>query len=408
MFDYKRLDELCHLVTDGTHDTPKTFNSGVPFIKGIHVKQGRIDFDNSEFISKEDHEKIIQRSKPELGDILLANIGVNIGETAYVSKDIEFSIKNVALFKPNNKIIDGRYLSYLITLPSVQDELKKRRSGSAQPFLSLENLRSFKIKYHKSLVNQKLISSILSAFDDLIENNLKRIKLLEEAAELIYKEWFVNLRFPGHENVKIVGGVPEGWRKGKVEEFLDVAGGGTPSTENSDYWENGTIPWYTPTDLSKSKFLILLKSEKLITDSGLKGSSARLMEKDTILMTSRATIGLFGLVEHRFCTNQGFINIIPRRKEDKYFLLFNFKNRIEEIKGIATGSTFLEISKGKFRSMGMIFPDVKILNSFFDILNPIIQLESNLCKQINKLQESRDLLLPGLMNGSIDVEKFDS
>jgi len=208
------LADLCSLVTDGTHDSPQLLTNGVPFIKGKHISSGRIDFDGCDFISHSDHLKVIERSKPERGDTLFSNIG-SVGDAAFVDTDREFSIKNVALFKPNPKRVHPRYLFYLLKSPVTQGQLLARRSGSAQPFVGLNTLRSFVVTYHVRLADQERIAAILGAYDDLIEVNRRRIAVLEEMARRLFEEWFVHFRFPGHATHKMVetaqGPLPEGW-----------------------------------------------------------------------------------------------------------------------------------------------------------------------------------------------------
>jgi type I restriction enzyme S subunit len=386
--EQKTLAELCTKLTDGTHDSPKLQTSGMPFIKGVHVKQGIIDFENCDYITYEEHEKVIKRSKPEKNDILLANIGINIGELGYVKTDIEFSIKNVALLKVNQDSIDSRYLYYNLKNPSQQERLRNHKGGSAQPFLSLETLRGYKIQFHKLNSTQRKIASILSAYDDLIENNLKRIKLLEEKAFLRYKQIVREERM----------------EEFFIEEVCETLGGGTPATGDRRFWDEGEILWFSPTDLTKHHSIVLLESEKKITELGLQKSSAKLVPPKTILMTSRASIGYFGLINKPATTNQGFINIIPFNENHRAYMLFDLKNRKEEIIGNANGSTFLEISKGKFRQMKIKLPkEEKVLIDFEQEVEVIFNFIENLLKQNTKLREARDILLPKLMNGQIEV-----
>jgi type I restriction enzyme, S subunit len=215
------LPEICELVTDGTHDSPKLQLSGVPFIKGKHISSGRIDFSNCDYISEEDHQKCIRRVEPQKNDVLFSNIG-SVGDAARVTDDAEFSIKNVALFRPNPNRVDAIYFYYLVVSPFFRGHFLNVRSGSAQPFISLENFRSLRFPYLADRHVQERIGQILCTYDDLIENNRRRIELLEEAARLLYEEWFVRLRFPGHEHVKTVNGLPGAWERkplGKIAKL---------------------------------------------------------------------------------------------------------------------------------------------------------------------------------------------
>ena len=148
------LARVCRLVTDGTNDTPRPLSSGYPLIKAKEIVGGRIDFEKCALISQEEHLKVIARSKPERGDTLFAHIGASLGEAAFVNTVREFSIKNIALFKPDPDIMCGRYLYYLTISPRFQQLAKSMRTGSAQPFLSLNHLGYLKMglisccKYH--------------------------------------------------------------------------------------------------------------------------------------------------------------------------------------------------------------------------------------------------------------------
>lgn len=252
---------------------------------------------------------------------------------------------------------------------------------------------------------QEKISAILSNYDDLIAANQRRIALLEEAAHLIYREWFIHLRFPGHDSTPISDGKPEGWVTTTLGNVCTTLGGGTPSTKVAEYW-NGDITWVTPTDVTRNNSVVLLDSEKKISESGLKNSSARLLPPETILMTSRASIGYFALMDYPVCTNQGFISIIPEQDHSRMYLLFNLMNRIEEMTSLATGSTFKELSKRTFRSLTILWPADDILEKFNDAVYPMIQQIRVIKKQNSQLAQARDLLLPKLMSGQIDVSNI--
>ena len=263
-----------------------------------------------------------------------------------------------------NERIDNRFL--LWTILSKRNELNMLGRGSTVKGITLDILKSIEISL-PPLIVQRRIADILSAYDDLIDNNQKQIKLLEEAAMRLYKEWFVKLRFPGHENTKIVDGVPEGWEKLYIEDVCQTVGGGTPSTKVPSYYNNGTIPWVTPTDITRNDCLILLDTEKKITEEGLARSSAKMLPSETILMTSRASVGFFGISEQEVCTNQGFISCIPNNKNLMMFLLLNLMSRKDEIRQKAGGATYLEINKSTFRKLIVIKPDDTLLNELQSI-----------------------------------------
>ena len=300
----------------------------------------------------------------------------------------------------NEEELNIRYLCY--ALNQQLRLLKTMSSGSTTKFLTVRMLDNLDIPLLGINIQTQIVN-ILSAYDDLIENNQKQIKLLEEAAQRLYKEWFVNLRFPGHENTKIVDGVPEGWRVASIADICDTVGGGTPSTKIQSYYEKGDILWVTPTDITRNFSLALLDTEKKITPEGLKNSSAKMLPAETILMTSRASVGFFGMCKYEVCTNQGFISCIPKRENLQMYLLFNLKSRVEEIRQKAGGSTYLEISKTVFRELKIILPKDEVLAEYQKNVHDIFDEIYCRTEMIKSLVDMRNRLLPKLMSGEVEV-----
>lgn len=334
--------------------------------------------------------------------IIIGRVGAYCGAIQYCPS--QFWASDNTIVVKNQDGYDIKYLAYLLEIM----DLNQFAGGSAQPLLTHGWIKPISTKMPPLLIQQK-IAGILSAYDDLIENNLKRIKLLEELAQITYEQWFVRLRFPGHESTPInpETNLPEGWERKTNGDCCDVSGGGTPSKTKPEYWDEGDVTWFSPTDLSKARSLCLLDSSAKITELGLQKSSAKLMPPESFMMTSRATIGLFGLIDKPYSTNQGFINVMPHSTHHEYFLLFNFKSRVDEFFSHATGATFPEISKSKFKRLVINWPDEVTLRNFHDKCRPIIQEMMNLTKQNKRLREARDILLPRLMTGMIDVEQYD-
>lgn len=285
-----------------------------------------------------------------------------------------------------------------------QQKLLSVAQGAAQQNINITNVKKIKVPT-PSLKEQNAIAKIISSYENLITTNQRRIALLEEAARLIYREWFVNLRFPGHDSTPMSDGEPKGWTTTTLGNVCTTLGGGTPSTKISEYW-NGNVTWVTPTDVTRNNSIVLLDSEKKISESGLKNSSAKLLPPETILMTSRASIGYFALMDYSVCTNQGFISIIPEKDHSRMYLLFNLMNRIEEMTSLATGSTFKELSKRTFRSLTILWPTDEILEKFNNSVYPMIHQIRVIKKQNSQLAQARDLLLPKLMSGQIDVSNI--
>lgn len=306
---------------------------------------------------------------------------------------------NTSLYVENFKGNNPRFVFYFL-----KNFLKKVQSDKAAvPGFNRNDLHARDVLIQKELIKQEKIAAILSAYDDLIENNRRRIELLEESARLLYQEWFVRLRFPGHETTRIINGIPLGWQRKCIENVAETIGGGTPSTKRTQFWDDGKIFWFVPGDLTNNNCLALLNSSRKISEHGLKNSSAKMLPPETILMTSRASIGFFGLFESDCCTNQGFINLIPKIPNFKMYLLHNLKSRVALINHLASGATFKEINKTTFKGISIIVPPDELLKKFEVLSYNFFQHTRLLLKQNQKLAEARDLLLPRLMSGEIEV-----
>ncbi len=381
------LDAVCTLVTDGTHDTPPVVDSGYPLIKAKEIVGGRIDFESCARIGEEEHFKVIARSKPERGDTLFAHIGASLGEAAHVGTTRPFSIKNIALFKPNPDIIYPRYLYFLVIGPVFQEMAKAARTGSAQPFLSLGHLRGHKIRFHKDITVQKKIATILSTYDDLIENNERRIKILEEMAQNLYREWFVNFRFPGHEKVKLVdsplGKIPEGWDVGRLDDALVLQRGfDLPKKQR----RTGTIPIYAATGISGYHSEGKVKGPGVVT--GRSGSLGEVTYVESDFWPLNTTLWV-----------KEFRRATPLYS---YYLL-----RKLGLKQYNSGVAVPTLNRNDIHGLNVLLPPRSVLSEFDSIVLNVFGQTRCICKKNRSLRETRDLLLPKLISGEVDVSELD-
>jgi type I restriction enzyme S subunit len=229
-------------------------------------------------------------------------------------------------------------------------------------------------------------------------------------ARRIYEEWFVRFCFPGHENVGTteseLGLIPVGWKISTVADTFDVLGGGTPPTSVEEYWHDGSINWYAPTDLTRSGQVFIDESGDKITPLGLAKSSARMFPAFSVMMTSRATLGVIAINTTEACTNQGFINCIPSKRFPLYVLFHWLKQNVGLFISLATGATFKEITKGNFKQIKLLLPPAILINRFQNLVEPMMQQLLNLQRKNSNLRRTRDLLLPKLISGEIDISNF--
>ena len=313
--------------------------------------------------------------------------------------DEDFWAHNTTLWVKDFQENDPKFIFYLLqTL-----DFKSLNGGVAVPTLNRNVLKNVFISYPKSVQTQKRIASILSTYDDLIENNLKRIKLLEETAQNIYKEWFVNFRFPNYENTPFneETGLPVGWEVKKLSELYNTSSGGTPKRDNPNYYE-GNIKWFRTNELQDN---FLIDSELHISEDALKNSSAKLFPKNTVLMAMYgATIGRLGVLTEEASTNQACCGIIPINENfgNSFIYYWLLKNR-EHILSLRMGAAQENISQTIIKDLEVIKPSSIILKEFNSKIDKINEIKINLTIQNQKLKEARDILLPRLMNRTIEV-----
>lgn len=254
------------------------------------------------------------------------------------------------------------------------------------------------------LLLQRKIAAILWAYDELIENNKRRIALLEKMAEEIYREWFVRLRFPGHDRVKVVKGVPDGWAPVPSNKVFRVMSGGTPNTDNPDYWD-GDIPFFTPKDASDSFYV--LTTERAITQKGLDSCNSQLYKKDTIFITARGTVGKICLAHRDMAMNQTCYALSPKEEGDMYFHFLSMKNAIAYIKGISKSGVFDNIIVDTFKIIPIFMPPASLIVRFNEYARPVFKQIGSLLESNELLIKTRDALLPRLISGKLSVENLD-
>lgn len=277
--------------------------------------------------------------------------------------------------------------------------LKTMSSGSTTKFLTVRMLDNLDIPL-PSINIQTEIVNILSAYDDLIENNQKQIKLLEEAAQRLYKEWFVDLRFPGHENTKIVDGVPEGWSVYPFSRKVDIMSGGTPKTSIPDYY-NGKIPFYTPKDSDGAFFAY--KTQMNITEGGLKNCNSRLYPPKTVIITARGTVGKTTILAVPMAMNQSCYALKMKENDAPYYLFFALNNEIKALQTMANGGVFNTIIGKTFDSINIQIPKDPLIYGFEETVRPFMEQIKNKLQANSKLIEARNRLLSKLMSGEVEV-----
>ncbi|QUB60000.1 restriction endonuclease subunit S [Prevotella melaninogenica] len=304
---------------------------------------------------------------------------------------------NTSLYVKDYKGNFPRYVYYFLQMM----HLEQYNTGAGVPTLNQNHLHSLKIKIHEKKLQQK-IASILSSYDRLIENNTRRIRLLEQMAENLYKEWFVRFRFPKHENVEMVNGLPKGWKRIKLIKNIKTSSGGTPSRNKGEYYKNGTIPWIKTGELQDC---ILINTEECITEDAVNNSSAKLFPKGTLLMAMYGVnVGKLGISEIEATCNQACCVFTPKHIDYKYYLFHYLKSIREYLLSISFGAAQQNLSQELIKSIRVLFPDEETNISFVKKVQPLFKEISIIQQQNQLLTRQRDLLLPRLMSGKLEVK----
>lgn len=281
---------------------------------------------------------------------------------------------------------------------------RKAMAGTAVG-ANIQNLSQGRLADYAATVpdydSQVRIAQWLSVYDNLIENNKKQIKLLEEAAECLYREWFVDLHFPGHEDVKIVDGVPEGWKKQKISEFGEIITGKTPSTIKEQYY-GGNIPFVKIPDMHNCVYPIV--TESTLTTEGANTQKNKFIPKNGIMVSCIATVGLVNIAIEPCQTNQQINSIVLHDEQDLYYTYFTMKRLKALLEGVGSnGATMTNVNKTKFGNLEVLYPSNNLRKDYFDYCKPIFEKIYALSIGVHKLSQVRDGLLPKLMSGEIEV-----
>ena len=297
-------------------------------------------------------------------------------------------------------ILLQEFIYYALQEKSFYEEAVSRATGAAQPDLSHGAFNSIQI-YLPPIESQRKITNILNAYDILIENNKKQIKLLEEAAERLYREWFVDLHFPGYENTEIIDGVPEGWKKQKISEFGEIITGKTPSTTKEQYY-GGNIPFVKIPDMHNCVYPIV--TESTLTTEGANTQKNKFIPKNGIMVSCIATVGLVNIAIETCQTNQQINSIVLNDEQDLYYTYFTMKRLKALLEGVGSnGATMTNVNKTKFGNLEVLYPGNNLRKDYFDYCKPIFEKIYALSIGVHKLSQVRDGLLPKLMSGEIEV-----
>ena len=397
------LNDVCELIVDCPHSTAYDEGSGYPLVRTPNIGRGRIIYSGMHRVCEEVYNKRNARAIPQTNDLIFAR-EATAGNVALIQEGEKVCLgQRTVLIRPNANLVNPAFLTYHLLAPEQQYKLLSTANGATVAHVNMPTIRNLKLSL-PPLATQHRIATILSRYDSLIENYQKQIKLLEEAAQRLYKEWFIDLHFPGHENTKIVDGLPEGWEKKKISDVCTMIGAGsTPSRRNNAYWDDGNIRWVKTKELLDNW---IFDTEEYITEEGLNNSSTKMFPVNTILMAIYAspTLGRLGILAQECCCNQAALGLVANEKLISwvwlYLKLFELR---DEFNAVARGAGQQNISGVVVKNWEITVPNKKTIEDFAKMAKPYFENAKSLQSQLRLLTEARDRLLPKLMSGEITI-----
>lgn len=401
------LNDACEFIVDCLHATAPTQEEGFPLIRTPNIGKGRLDLDGVYRVSEETYQAWTRRAVPQPDDLVLAR-EAPAGNVAILKNGEKVCLgQRTVHLRPDRSKVDPDFLCYFLLTPSQQGKLLAGETGATAKHVNMRDIRNLRLDGLPTLATQRAAGSILAAYDDLIENNRRRMALLEEAARQLYREWFVRLRFPGHEHTRIIEGVPQGWERTTLVDVCD-------SLDDGD--------WVESKDQGGDDYRLLQISNIGVNDF-VETGNFRCVTEETFrrlnchevlpghILISRMPkpIGRAWLVTEmpwRTITAVDVAIVTPNPdRADAYFLTYflNCEETLEQCERRATGTTRPRVARRQLASLPLHLPTVQLQSLFREVVEPLNQERSILSRENEKLRAARDLLLPRLMSGEIAV-----
>ncbi|MDM6949572.1 restriction endonuclease subunit S [Klebsiella michiganensis] len=383
----KNLDEVVEYFIDYRGKTPDKKDSGIPLITAKIIKDGRLNT-ATEFISVEDYPLWMTRGYPEVNDVVLTT-EAPLGEVALIkNKNIALAQRIITLRWYKN-ILDNKFLKYWLQSEQGQYELESRASGTTVFGIKSSVLKKIPISL-PPYNEQVAISSVLYSIDEKIDLLHRQNKTLESMAETLFRQWFD------------VDSNDE-WQEKNVLDIFTLVGGGTPKTSVAEYWTD-EIPWISGGDISAAHQGYLYSTEKSISLAGLQNSSAKLLPKNSTVISARGTVGKYALLARDMAFSQSNYGIVSKIGNYPFFIYLLVGFIVDDLLTAAYGSVFDTITTRTFESVNLKFPSLNSIEKFNEEISPIFSKKETNTQQIKTLETLRDTLLPKLMSGEVRVQ----
>ena len=381
MSEFRTIRELCSVVVDCPHSTPKWTANGKIVIRNKNIKHGKIDFSSPSYTDDEHFAQRIKRAKPQPGDIIITR-EAPIGDVGMIPENTECCLgQRMVLLRANQSVCDNFYLLYSLQSLYVQHQISwSEGTGTTVSNLRIPHLEQIQIPY-LPLEQQAKISSVLRALEEKIENNRRLNDNLQQQAAALFSSLY------DRTNTEV-----------RFTDLIQILGGGTPKTGENTYW-NGNIAFFTPKDVGTPYTLI---TEKTITEEGLSHCNSRLYPVNTVFVTARGTVGKVGMSGVPMAMNQSCYALVGKETHQLLVYFYTLK-AVDRLKHKASGAVFDAITTRDFESEQIMKLSDDDAKAFLCISEPMFQKVLNNCIENLRLSTLRDSLLPKLMSGEVDV-----
>lgn len=402
IFTEYRISDIGQVIGGGTPSTSidEYWNGNIPWISPKDLTNYNCVYIScgENFISEKGLNKSGTKLLPE--NTVLFSSRAPIGYVAIAANSICTNQGFKSIICDPDKV-DYLYLYYY--LKANLQSIKLFANGATFPELSGKAMKNIKINIFNDVKYQRKIADTLFKYDNLIENNNKRIKSLEQMAENLYKEWFIRFRFPEYENAEFENGIPKGWKKNKIESYYTTCSGGTPSRSKPQYYENGIYPWIKTGEI---KDCIIIDAEEYITQEALDNSSAKIIPANSVIMAMYGVnIGSLAYVADKMTCNQACCVFSDKRIFSSKHYLYNYLKSIREyLLSISFGAAQQNLSQDLIKNITIVMPTDSIVKAFEAYVDSVYNNIKILLQKNRNLIKQRDLLIPRLMSGKLEVE----
>lgn len=400
------LNDICELIVDCPHSTAYDEGTGYPLVRTPNIGRGRIIYSGMHRVCEEVYNKRNARAIPQTNDLIFAR-EATAGNVALIQEGEKVCLgQRTVLIRPNANLVNPAFLTYHLLAPEQQYKLLSTANGATVAHVNMPTIRNLKLSL-PPLATQHRIATILSRYDSLIENYQKQIKLLEEAAQRLYKEWFVDLRFPGHENTNIIDGVPDGWEKKTIDDVTCKVTTGLNPRKNFVLGK-GSNYYVTIKNMADNTLFLDDRCDRVDNEALEKINKRSDLKIGDILFSGIGTIGRVALVDiptNNWNVSESVFTLRANdivTKEFLYLMLLS-PDMQNYCQSNAHGAAQKGIRMADLKAYSFYLPPFGVIQKFTNLVTPTIKKVSSIRNQIRLLTEARDRLLPKLMSGEIAV-----